>query len=342
MNVPEYKLKARNEDFEVTEVPLIPRLFKKGSYTYIWLKKSGFSTFEAQDKLRNFFKLRYEDINAEGLKDEDGITSQIVSIKKVLKEDRLKLFNKKNFSKISYIFLERVMGYGNVPVAEKMLHGNSFNITVRNLKEDSALKIEKHCKKNKFFSFVNYYDSQRFGIPSGTHNTHLIGKAIVENDWKEAYKQFKISKNTGLPKDPITKKENYKEMLQSLNPKKLSFFVSSHDSHHWNQELSLTLEKTCKGARHSFKNVGNLFVPEGNTFKAINIFSCRGNKLEKDLSVSEKDNMRSALITTAIYVLGIEDDDMYKNKKKVKLAFFLPTGGYATMCIRQLIYKSII
>ena len=342
MNALEYKLKVKNEDFEVTEVPLIPHLLKNGPYTYIWLKKSGFSTFDAQDKLKDFFKLRHEDINAEGLKDEDGITSQIISIKKVLTNGHLKLFNKKHSGKIGYIFLERIMGYGKVPVAEKMLHGNSFNITVRNLKHEAALKIEKYCKKNKFFCFINYYDSQRFGIPGGKHNTHLIGKAITENDWEEAYRQFKISKNTGLPKNSITKREDPGEILRSLNPKKLSFFVSSHDSYHWNQELSFKLEKTCKGVRHVFKNVGNLFVPEGNTFTAINIFSCKGNKLEKDLSVSVKDNTRSAFITTAIYVLGIEDDDIHKNREKIKLTFFLPTGGYATMCIRQLIYKSTV
>ena len=342
MKTIEYKLKVRNEDFEVTEVPLIPHLLKNGPYTYIWLKKSGFSTFEAQDQLKDFFKLQHEDVNTEGLKDEDGITSQIISIKKVLTESHLKHFNKRPLGKIGYIFLERIMGYGKAPVAEKMLHGNSFNITVRDLKETAALKIERYCKTNRFFSFINYYDSQRFGIPGGKHNTHLIGKAIVENDWYKAYKQLQISKNTGLSEDPLVNKETCKEMLRSLNPKKLSFFVSSHDSYHWNQELSFKLEKTCKGARHLFKNVGNLFVPEGNTFTAINIFSCTGNKLEKDLTVSMKNNVRSAFITTAIYVLGIEDDDMYKNKKKVKLTFFLPTGGYATMCIRQLIYKSTV
>ena len=32
-------------------------------------------------------------------------------------------------------------------------------------------------------------------MPGGPYNTHLIGKAIVENNWKEAYKQLKITNN---------------------------------------------------------------------------------------------------------------------------------------------------
>ncbi|MCX6715998.1 MAG: tRNA pseudouridine(13) synthase TruD, partial [Candidatus Taylorbacteria bacterium] len=191
MNTPEYKLKARNEDFEVTEVPLLPRFLEKGSFTYVWLKKSGFYTFDALEAIGEHFELFYEDMAAEGLKDEDGITSQIISIKKSLKQTDMSAFNKKHSNKASsYILMERIMGYGDAPVAEKMLHGNSFNLVVRNLKDDVAARIEEFCKKNKFVTFVNYYDSQRFGLPGGPYNTHLIGKAIVEEDWKEAYEQL--------------------------------------------------------------------------------------------------------------------------------------------------------
>ena len=28
--------------------------------------------------------------------------------------------------------------------------------------------------------FINYYDSQRFGMHGGPYNTHLIGEAIVK------------------------------------------------------------------------------------------------------------------------------------------------------------------
>ena len=37
------------------------------------------------------------------------------------------------------------MGYGDVPVKEKMFHGNSFRVVVRNLDEGVGSKIKKYC-----------------------------------------------------------------------------------------------------------------------------------------------------------------------------------------------------
>jgi len=44
-----YKLKYVNEDFQVTEVSLTPKLVSKKPYkfTYLWLQKSGITTFDA-------------------------------------------------------------------------------------------------------------------------------------------------------------------------------------------------------------------------------------------------------------------------------------------------------
>lgn len=345
IKIPDYKLKTINEDFEVIEVPLLPSFHKVGQYTYLWIKKSGFSTFDAQDKLKNFFKLNNEDIGVEGLKDEDGVTSQIVSLKKVLKEVQVKRFNLEHSFESSFITIEYIMGYGDSPVAEKMLHANQFNLVLRNLTNETSDAIINFCNNNKFVSFINYYDSQRFGLPGGPYNTHLIGKAIVDQNWKEAYKQFKISGNTGLPEDVVVNakstQEDYKKIFLSINPKKLNFFLSSYDSHLWNTVVSRKLAKSCIGKDFEFKNVGKLFIPKGNVFNVENIISCNGHRLDKDLKVSGKDNTRCALTTTAVYVLDVKEDELHKGRKKLKLSFLLPTGSYATMCIRQLIYKSL-
>lgn len=159
VKIPVYKLKTINEDFAVTEVPLLPSFHKTGQYTYLWIKKSGFSTFDAQDKLKAFFKLNHDDISVEGLKDEDGITSQIISIRKLLKNNQIKVFNSKHQFNPSFISIEYIMGYGDCPVAEKMLHANQFNIVLRNLTGRTASSIIDFCSKNKFISFINYYDS---------------------------------------------------------------------------------------------------------------------------------------------------------------------------------------
>lgn len=80
-----YKLKCINEDFQVTEVPLMPCLMLKKPYefTYIWLQKSGFTTFEVLEQIQDFFKLTSDNVCHQGLKDEDAITEQLISIKKI-------------------------------------------------------------------------------------------------------------------------------------------------------------------------------------------------------------------------------------------------------------------
>lgn len=81
-----YKLKFKNEDFEVTEVPLMPTLLdkKRSKYTYFWLKKEGINTFDSSEKVAKFFSVLPIDLGFEGLKDEDAVTHQLFSIKKVL------------------------------------------------------------------------------------------------------------------------------------------------------------------------------------------------------------------------------------------------------------------
>ena len=171
LKVPEHKLKSKNEDFEVTEISLLPKFFKKGPYTYLWIKKSGFSSFDVQDILRNFFKLESDDINIQGLKDEDGVTAQILSARRVLLSKDIHAFNKKWGKGHMYVLIERILGYGRNPVAERMLHGNLFNIVVRKLSPAIAERIYVKIARERFFSFVNYYDSQRFGVPGGSYNT---------------------------------------------------------------------------------------------------------------------------------------------------------------------------
>lgn len=332
-----YLLKARNEDFEVTEIPLLPLFQEKGPFTYVWLKKSGHTTFDAQESLKAFFGLGYEDVCAEGLKDEDGVTSQIISIHKALVQPDLDAFNEKHSGRGSYICLERVLGYGLEPVQAKMLHGNCFNLVVRALEKDAAESVAAYCRENKLISFINYYDSQRFGMPGGPYNTHLIGKAIVEEDWKEAYAQLIRSNNKIAPAAPA---DDHKAVFAGLNPRKVDFFVSAYESYHWNRALSEELQGSNSGAHHRFENVAELFIPSGNISTAKNIFTNEGYKIGPGMKPVRRENSRCAVITTAIYALELGSDELNEGRFKLRLAFFLPVGCYATMCVRQLIQKA--
>lgn len=194
----DFKLKSINSDFEVEEIPLIPQLlFEQTScYTYLWIEKSGFTTFEAEDIIKNYFKVHYSDIAAQGLKDENAKTRQILSIKKILSTKDLSSFNSNKYQDNKSLKIEKIIGLGNEPVYERSLHGNSFKITIRNLDQEIATDLYNFSVNNRPVSFINYYDMQRFGMDGGPYNTDSIGKAIIENDWKNVYLEFK--KNSKL------------------------------------------------------------------------------------------------------------------------------------------------
>ncbi len=102
----DFKIKTVNSDFIVDEVSLLPDFDSKPKrYTYLWLKKSNYTTFDALDKIKTFFGLDYKDVAAEGLKDEDGITGQIISVKKKLSKKSVKDFNLAHDGGNTFIFL---------------------------------------------------------------------------------------------------------------------------------------------------------------------------------------------------------------------------------------------
>ncbi|MBU4511813.1 tRNA pseudouridine(13) synthase TruD, partial [Patescibacteria group bacterium] len=180
-----YKLKSKVEDFLVNEVSLWPDLCPRefSQFTYIRVKKVGMTTFEALDKIRQFFRLGYSDVSKQGLKDEDAITYQLIAVKSILLAEDISRFNRKFAVSCPLLKIVDLFGYGKEPLKSRLLHGNVFKVTIRNLDKSAVNLLYNFCFKNRFFTFINYYDSQRFGVAGGHYNTHLIGKAIVENDW---------------------------------------------------------------------------------------------------------------------------------------------------------------
>ncbi len=225
----EYKLKSKNEDFIVNEVSLRPDFCnqKISQFTYLWLEKSGMTTFDALNHLKNFFQLEHTDVSAEGLRDEDGITSQLISLRKIISTKDIASANKKFAFPCCKLEIKELVGYGRKPLSPRLLHGNTFKMVIRNLDKQMADLFYSFCLKNRFFTFINYYDNQRFGLVGGVYNTHLIGGAIIKNNWLGAFEEFKKSKNTEL-NDLDTPKNltqnSCKEFFKKLNPAKVDFF----------------------------------------------------------------------------------------------------------------------
>lgn len=338
----EFKLKTVNEDFEVREVSLEPNCVgrEESVYTYFWLKKRGVTTFDALSDLSNFFYVKKGDVSHQGLKDEDGVTFQLVSVKKKLSAKDIFKFNKCYTGSKYLIKIEYISGYGLEPVKAKDLHGNTFKICIRNLKKQTARDFFNFCAVNRFISFINYYDTQRFGMTGYKANTHLIGEAITRNKWLEALKLAALSGNREAQnadfkkiKSDITARDFF---LKEFSYSKIKFFISALNSAIWNNAVSAYLKKFKFVKRFYFPILGYIFLPIKTVFQISNIFSAKGYEISEDLEVIKRVFSRNLLVTTSVFASNFAPDELNKKNYKVEISFFLPTGCYATMLIRQI------
>lgn len=343
-----YKLKYKNTDFVVNEIPLIPKFFSKSNsqYIYLWLHKSGLTTFDALERISQFFNISIGDINVEGLKDEDAVTGQILSIKKLVNENQLSEFNIKHEKRKFELRIDRIIGYGKNKVTERLLHGNLFNVTIRNLDLSTAKEVRLFCLNNRFITFINYYDNQRFGMHGGPYRNHIIGKTIAENNWIKALNEIKENKNNQLADINhlrILNNNAAKNYFKNINNKKIKFFLSAYNSHLWNKQASASIRKyNSKCKECYFEHLGKLYIPSELVFTSSNILSIQGYDFsEEKFEVTTSIFSRTMTASTTVFPEEIEIDEFNKNKNKISLSFFLPTGSYATMLIKQIFAKFV-
>ncbi len=334
----DFKIKAQNSDFRVAEVSLLPNLessLKK--YSYLILKKSNHTTFDALEKIAEFYNLGFSDVIAEGLKDEDGITQQLISVNKKVTKTSLKEFNQKYAGNINNFIEIELKGFGAEPLRAKSLHGNTFTVIVRNLNREEAEKIIAYGQKCHFFPFINYYDNQRFGLPGGPYTTHLIGKAIIEERWDEAFEFLKTSGNE-IPKD-----KTGKDAFLAINPSRVGFYISAYNSYLWNNAVSDYIKEQGHSKATDFPGIGELYLPVSMDITLpIGGLLTKGFRFDREtFSVTERNIHRNVFSSTAVYAEHLTEDELYNNKYRVTLSFFLHTGSYATMIVKQFIKASL-
>jgi tRNA pseudouridine13 synthase len=345
---PTYTIKHVPEDFVVREVSLLPTMHRgrtqDASHTYILLKKKGYTTFDALDQLKRFFALEHSAVQAQGLKDEDGVTEQIVSVKKILTTAHVEAFNDQHVAD-TFIAIDRVKGYGTDAVSPRALHGNVFTIVVRNVDEGITNTLNDFYRSNRFVTFINYYDKQRFGIAGGPYNTHQIGKAVIDGDWVRAFSEFLKSGNAKsyptIAEHNPSSATSCQEFFHTIDPHLLSFLVASHNSKLWNRHVSRYLEETNDGVYHTLEHVGEIFLPSYKSFSAESVVCvpCFDYSHETKITTPAKKS-RNVSITTTVYPIDCGPDEYHEGKHRITLSFFLPTGCYATMAIRQTIIRA--
>ena len=200
------KIKSTADDFFVSEVldeNVVSKISQKGDYAVYKLKKHGIDTNHALDEIFRIHGLKLKSL---GLKDSNATTEQFVCATNTRSLER--------FSTNRYE-LHRV-GFVPKPLTKKDMVANQFKIRI----EGAAFsKISNFDQLDKI---LNFYGYQRFG--SKRPVSHLIGKAILQNDFERAVNlllsftsDYDLPENTQIRK-MLRGRSNYAKALKEIPP----------------------------------------------------------------------------------------------------------------------------
>ena len=190
-------IKETSEDFIVEErlvdgskaavnAASLPQVPGEGRYLHCYLVKRGWDTLLALREISKQLRIASKRIQIVGLKDKQATTSQHVSIENFTVEKLTNLYKQTDNLRIVPHYYSHNMLFSH------MLFGNSFTITIRNIGHSAATTAERISETmNRLLDLggiPNFFGHQRFGTIRPI--THLVGKAIVQNDLEKAVREF--------------------------------------------------------------------------------------------------------------------------------------------------------
>jgi len=198
------KIRVEPEDFQVSEIiseRVHNSINNNEGYAVYKLKKKKIDTNHA---LSGIFRKKGVRLKALGLKDAYAITEQFVCSTKKGKAIE-------NFSTDKYS-LEKI-GFVKKPLSKKDMISNHFRIKISECSDDLSSFTE-------YEKILNFYGYQRFG--SKRPVTHLIGKAILQRDFKKAVNlilsftsPYDSKENTEI-REKLSDKENYEKYFNQV------------------------------------------------------------------------------------------------------------------------------
>lgn len=247
------RIRSNTEDFEVSEIisdRSLQAIKEQEGYAVFKLKKKNIDTNHA---LSDLFRKKGIRLKALGLKDASAVTVQFVCSNNKGKSIDSFLSEKYTLQKIGYV---------KKPLSKKDMIANHFKIKISDCKD----------QLNEFHEYdkvLNFYGYQRFG--SKRPVTHLIGKAILQKNFKQAIdlilsftSSYDSKENTEIRKK-LGDKSNYaqyfkdvphqmdierivlREMIEHENEKKAiraiplslrRFYIQAYQSYLFNHSLS--------------------------------------------------------------------------------------------------------
>lgn len=129
----------------------------------------------------------------------------------------------------------KVLGYSREPLYIGRLLGNTFKVTLRGIDKGQYDQFMAFTKgSTKFRSLIIMIISD-LGYQRVCHNTHIIGKCILEGNWQEALKEYLKSGNSKEEKNLLLQRSKVmsceQAFRQTLDYRKLSFLLNSYMSY---------------------------------------------------------------------------------------------------------------
>lgn len=327
-------LKYRPEEFLVAESLILRRREgDRGRYTYARLRKSGYTTFEAVGLIARELDLPAESIRVAGLKDEDAVTEQMVAIEAHVPAASFETLNLNYGGGRRFLSLT-LCGTGDEPIATGRLAGNSFRLVVRNLDRSFVDRVD--AAPRHLVHFLNYYDVQRFGVADGPKTTHLLGEALLAEDYRSA---LDILRSTGTPEGDRARRfeGSAKQLFDRLDQRVVDFYRSSAASFRWNAQLADVVREVCGGETDEI-TVDTIPYTFSRRQALLPGLLRRRASLEYPRYYGDRrPGLRATVVQVQLLCNEIGEDEIHPGAFRCDLSFFLPSGCYATMYIKQLI-----
>ena len=259
------KIRNEPEDFQVSEIiseKALNSINNNEGYAVYKLKKKKIDTNHA---LSGIFRKKGVRLKALGLKDASAVTEQFVCSANKGKAIQ-------NFSTDKYS-LEKI-GFAKKPLSKKDMVSNHFKIKISECSDNLSSFAE-------YDKILNFYGYQRFG--SKRPVTHLIGKAILQRDFKKAVNlilsftsPYDSKENTEI-REKLSDNENYKKYFDRVPHQMdierivLKEMIDHGDSLRAIRSIPLSLRRFYIQAYQSFlfnQSLSSAFLDGENLFEA--------------------------------------------------------------------------
>jgi len=323
-----YSIKQEPEDFVVKEIPGV-RVVENGEYSIFRLKKRNYTTERAVQLIADALKIDRKRIGYAGNKDKVAVTEQSISIRNIKKRrvENLKLRD----IELSFI------GYSDEPVSLGDLEGNHFEIVARNI-EKPPRRVER---------IINYFGEQRFS----RYNAE-IGKAIIKKEFRKAVDRIldSIGKDEERVIEHLRRNKNdFVGALKRMPWKTLNLYVHAYQSKLWNKVVEELIMRNKDFLACDARNTRIPLIGFATEIKEKNIKRVVDEVLEEE-GITQDDFIIRAIpeLSSAgserdlfaevkeLKIGELEEDELNRGKKKVRISFSLGKGSYATEVVKAL------